>query len=52
MNLSMFLISLLAVTVQAPAIVYTDSHHPPLNAASNQVVYLDAPDTVQRQLFC
>jgi hypothetical protein len=36
-----------AVAVQAPAatVVYTDSHHPPLNAASGQVVYLDAPDT-------
>ncbi|EGZ3995524.1 TIGR03757 family integrating conjugative element protein [Salmonella enterica subsp. enterica serovar Wichita] len=53
MKLSKFLILLLAVAVQAPAatVVYTDSHHPPLNAASSQVVYLDAPDTVQRQLF-
>ncbi|ECG1480677.1 TIGR03757 family integrating conjugative element protein [Salmonella enterica subsp. enterica] len=48
-----FLIWLLVVAVQAPAatVVYTDSHHPPLNATSRQVVYLDAPDTVQRQLF-
>lgn len=53
MTPSKFLISLLAVAVQAPAatVVYTDSHHPPSNTASNQVVYLDAPDTVQRQLF-
>ncbi|EFF1836372.1 TIGR03757 family integrating conjugative element protein [Escherichia coli O169:H41] len=53
MKLSKFLIPLLAVAAQAPAatVVYTDSHHPPLNAASDQVVYLDAPDTVQRQLF-
>ncbi|EAM2913182.1 TIGR03757 family integrating conjugative element protein [Salmonella enterica] len=53
MKPSKFLLSLLAVAVQAPAatVVYTDSHHPPLNAASIQVVYLDAPDTVQRQLF-
>lgn len=53
MTPSKFLISLLAVAVQASAatVVYTDTHHPPLNAASNQVVYLDAPDTVQRQLF-
>lgn len=53
MNPSKFLISLLIVAVQAPAatVVYTDSHHPPSNTASNQVVYLDAPDTVQRQLF-
>lgn len=53
MRPSKFLISLLAVAVQAPAatIVYTDSHHPPLNAASDQMIYLDAPDTVQRQLF-
>ncbi|EAA4438749.1 TIGR03757 family integrating conjugative element protein [Salmonella enterica subsp. salamae] len=53
MNPSKFLISLLIVAVQAPAapVVYTDSHHPPLNATSSQVVYLDAPDTVQRQVF-
>ena len=53
MTPSKFLLSLLAVAVQAPAatVVYTDSHHPPLNAASSQVVYLDAPDTIQRQLF-
>ena len=53
MTPSKFLNLLLTVAAQAPAatIVYTDSHHPPLNAASNQVVYLDAPDTVQRQLF-
>lgn len=53
MRTSKFLISLLAVAVQTPAatVVYTDSHHPPLNASSEQVVYLDAPDTVQRQLF-
>ena len=53
MRPSKFLIPLLAVAVQAPAetVVYTDSHHPPLNAASGQVVYLDAPDTIQRQVF-
>lgn len=53
MRSSKFLISLLAVAVQAPAAttVYTDSHHPPSNAASAQVVYLDAPDTVQHQIF-
>ncbi|EAP0437082.1 TPA: TIGR03757 family integrating conjugative element protein, partial [Salmonella enterica subsp. salamae serovar 42:r:-] len=53
MRSSKFLIPLLTVAVQAPAatVIYTDSHHPPLNVASDQVVYLDAPDTVQRQLF-
>lgn len=53
MRHSKFLISLLAVAVQAPAatIVYTDSHHPPSNTDSDQVVYLDAPDTVQHQIF-
>lgn len=53
MKPSKFLLSLLAVAVQAPAatVVYTDSRHPPANAASDQVVYLDAPDTVQQQLF-
>ncbi|EFH3744899.1 TIGR03757 family integrating conjugative element protein [Escherichia coli] len=53
MKPSKFLLPLLAVAVQAPAatIVYTDSHHPPLNATSDQVVYLDEPDTIQLQLF-
>ncbi|ELX2369124.1 TIGR03757 family integrating conjugative element protein [Salmonella enterica] len=53
MKPSKFLIPLLAVAVQAPAatVVYTDSHHPPLNTASGQVVYLDAPDTIQHQIF-
>ncbi|HCL5072184.1 TPA: TIGR03757 family integrating conjugative element protein [Salmonella enterica] len=53
MKPSKFLVSLLAVAAQAPAatVVYTDNYHPPLNAASSQVIYLDAPDTVQRQLF-
>ena len=53
MNPSKFMLSLLTVAVQAPAAitVYTDSHHPPLNAASDQVVYLDAPDTVQHRIF-
>lgn len=53
MKPSKFLISLLAVAVQAPAAttVYTDSHHPPLNAANSLVVYLDAPDTIQHQIF-
>ncbi|WP_045857021.1 TIGR03757 family integrating conjugative element protein [Raoultella terrigena] len=53
MKSSKFLLLLLAITVQAPAatIVYTDSHHSPSNVTSGRVVYLDAPDTVQRQLF-
>ncbi|EHS5456255.1 TIGR03757 family integrating conjugative element protein [Salmonella enterica subsp. enterica serovar Corvallis] len=53
MNPSKFLIPLLAVAVQAPAatVVYTDNHHPPLNATNDHVVFLDAPDTIQRQLF-
>ncbi|MBS9330208.1 TIGR03757 family integrating conjugative element protein [Escherichia coli] len=53
MNPSKFLITLLTVAAQAPAatVVYTDSHHPPLNATSIEVVYLDTPDTVQSQLF-
>lgn len=53
MRPSKFLLSLLVVAVQAPAatVLYTDSHHPPSNAVSAQVVYLDAPDTVQRQIF-
>lgn len=53
MTPSKFLIPLLTVSVQALAatVVYTDNHHPPLNASSAQVVYLDAPDTVQHQIF-
>ena len=53
MRPSKFLLPLLAFAVQTPAaaVVYTDSYHTPSNAASDQVVYLDAPDTVQRQLF-
>ncbi len=53
MNPSKFLILLLTVAVQAPAatVIYTDNHQPPSNATHSQVVYLDAPDTVQRQLF-
>ncbi|EBG5295265.1 TIGR03757 family integrating conjugative element protein [Salmonella enterica subsp. enterica] len=53
MRLSKLLIPLLAVAAQASAatVVYTDVHHPPLNTDSSQVVYLDAPDTLQRQLF-
>lgn len=53
MNPSKFLIPLLTVAVQASAatVVYTDSHHPPSKITSDQVVYLDAPDTVQHQIF-
>lgn len=52
MRSSKFLIPLLTVAVQAPAatVIYTDSHHPPLNVASDRGLP-DAPDTVQRQLF-
>ncbi|PLR35034.1 TIGR03757 family integrating conjugative element protein [Chimaeribacter californicus] len=41
-----------AIPVSATTVVYTDSHHPPLNlSAGHQVVYLDAPQTAQRQIF-
>lgn len=33
------------------AVVFTDSHHPPLHADNHQVVYLDAPDQLQTQFF-
>lgn len=53
MTLSKFLIPLLTIATQASAatVVYTDSYHPPSNVTSGLVVYLDAPDTVQRRLF-
>lgn len=53
MKPSKFLLFLLTVAIQVPAatVIYTDSHHPPLNTENSQVVYLDAPVTIQRQLF-
>ncbi|ERK11950.1 hypothetical protein L580_4221 [Serratia fonticola AU-P3(3)] len=41
-----------AVSVQAATVVYTDSQHPPAGLGSgHHVVYLDAPETVQREVF-
>ncbi|VXD06799.1 Integrating conjugative element protein [Enterobacterales bacterium 8AC] len=41
-----------AVSVQAATVVYTDSKHPPTGlGAGHQVVYLDAPEKVQREVF-
>lgn len=41
-----------AVSAQAGTVVYTDSQQPPTGlSAGNQVIYLDAPETVQRNVF-
>ncbi|EKN4905983.1 MULTISPECIES: TIGR03757 family integrating conjugative element protein [Serratia] len=41
-----------AVSAQAATVVYTDSQHPPAGlGAGHQVVYLDAPEVVQREVF-
>ncbi|CAI1909700.1 integrating conjugative element protein, PFL_4709 family [Serratia entomophila] len=41
-----------AVSAQAATVVYTDSQHPPTGlGAGYQVVYLDAPEVVQREVF-
>ncbi|CNK40074.1 integrating conjugative element protein%2C PFL_4709 family [Yersinia enterocolitica] len=41
----------IAFQAQAAIVVYTDSQHPPLLTSDSQVVYLDAPETVQQQAF-
>lgn len=41
-----------AASVQADTVVYTDSQHPPTGpGAGYQVVYLDAPERLQRDIF-
>lgn len=41
-----------AISAQAATVVYTDSQHPPTGLeAGHQVVYLDAPDVIQRDVF-
>lgn len=50
----MFLLAVGSViaSVQADTVVYTDARHSPIGMdAGYRVVYLDAPDTLQRQLF-
>lgn len=40
------------LSAQAATVVYTDSQHPPAGlGAGHQVVYLDAPEVVQREVF-
>lgn len=40
------------MSAQAATVVYTDSQHPPTQLdAEHRVVYLDAPETVQREVF-
>lgn len=51
---AMFLLTIgcAAVSVQAATVVYTDSQHPPTGLGTgHQVVYLDAPEIVQRDVF-
>lgn len=52
MTLKNLLIPLLFFPLFSPAaVVFTDRHHPPLNAGHHQVVYLDAPEQLQAQFF-
>lgn len=41
----------IALQAQAATVVYTNSQHPPLLTSDSQVVYLDAPETLQQQVF-
>lgn len=52
-RLPLFIASLaLAGQACADVVLYTDRHHPPLdNDPQISVVWLDAPDTVQQQIF-
>ncbi|OMQ20897.1 TIGR03757 family integrating conjugative element protein [Serratia oryzae] len=48
----LLVIGCVALSAQAATVVYTDSQHPPTGlGAGHQVVYLDAPETVQREVF-
>lgn len=43
---------LMPATLYASTVIYTDYHHPPSNLdASVTVIYLDAPEHLQAQLF-
>ncbi|WP_025121907.1 MULTISPECIES: TIGR03757 family integrating conjugative element protein [unclassified Serratia (in: enterobacteria)] len=45
-------IGCVAVSAQAATVMYTDSQHPPAGLGSgHQVIYLDAPEVVQREVF-
>lgn len=48
----LLVIGCVALSAQAATVVYTDSQHPPAGLGTgHQVVYLDAPETVQREVF-
>ncbi|MGL4858494.1 MAG: TIGR03757 family integrating conjugative element protein [Enterobacteriaceae bacterium] len=40
-----------AIPLQAATVVYTDSQHPPTGSDGYQMVYLDGPETIERDLF-
>jgi len=41
-----------AMSAQATTVVYTDSQHPTADPDTGyQVIYLDAPETIQREIF-
>ncbi|EMX8467005.1 TIGR03757 family integrating conjugative element protein [Serratia marcescens] len=43
---------LMPASVLAGTVLYTDTHHPPMNTdASVSVIYLDGPEQLQAQLF-
>jgi integrating conjugative element protein (TIGR03757 family) len=45
-------IGCVAVSAHAATVVYTDSQHPPTGLSTgHQVVYLDAPEVAQREVF-
>lgn len=51
-NVFLLAIGCAAVSAQAATVVYTDSQYPLTGLSSGyQVVYLDAPDVVQREVF-
>ncbi|MFN6817451.1 DUF1525 domain-containing protein, partial [Proteus mirabilis] len=53
MKLLKLLIPLLVLSTQSVAstTIYTDSNTPLLNTKDSQIIYLDAPDIIQKQLF-
>jgi len=51
-NVFLLAIGCAAMSAQAATVVYTDSQYPPTRLGTgHQVVYLDAPEVVQREVF-
>ncbi|PVZ78211.1 TIGR03757 family integrating conjugative element protein [Serratia sp. S1B] len=48
----LLVIACVTLSAQAATVVYTNSQHPPIGLTpKHQVVYLDAPEKVQREVF-